>query len=95
MRKSIEVFNLLNIRPMQALQLSIAASMDKREASESFDFLVSLGVRLLISATIRSGSVEGPLSNAARDIFEGKVTTAAANAVACASPAINSGIVSV
>ncbi len=39
--------------------------------------MVSVSVRLLIAATVRSGSVETPLSTAARDVFEGKVTTAA------------------
>jgi hypothetical protein len=76
-RQAIEVFNLLSIRPMQALLLAIAANMEKREASTAFEFLVSLGVRLLIAATIRSGSVETPLSAAAKDIFDGKITTTA------------------
>jgi len=76
-RQAIEVFNLLSIRPMQALLLAIAAKMERREASTAFEFLVSLGVRLLIAATIRSGSVETPLSAAAKDIFDDKITTAA------------------
>ena len=62
---------------MRALLLAIAAQMDKREAAASFEFLVSLGVRLLIATTVRSGSVETPLSTAAKDIFERKITTAA------------------
>lgn len=74
-RSAIEVFNLLNIKPMQALLLAVAHRMDAREASESFSFLVSLGVRLLIATTIRSGSVETPLSLAARAVFDGEVTT--------------------
>jgi Protein of unknown function DUF262/Protein of unknown function (DUF1524) len=76
-RAAVKVFNLLNIKPMRALLLAIASHMDEKQASDSFQFLVSLGVRLLIAATIRSGSVETPLSTAAKDIFEGKATTSA------------------
>lgn len=76
-RSAIEVFNLFNIKPMRALLLAIASQMEKKDAAESYSFLVSLGVRLLIAATIRSGSVETPLSTAARDVFAGTITTAA------------------
>ncbi len=75
-RRAIEVFNLLNIKPLRALLLAIAAKMTPRETTEAYAFLVSLGVRLLIAATIRSGSVETPVSAAARDVFAGKLTTA-------------------
>jgi len=75
-RSAIEVFNLVNIKPMRALLLAIAAKMGTREAAEAFAFLLSLGVRLLIAATVRSGSVETPLSAAAKDIFDGKISTA-------------------
>lgn len=75
-RSAIEVFNLLDIKPMRALLLAIAAKMNPKETTGSFVYLVSLGVRLLFAATIRSGSVETPLSNAARDVYEGKITTA-------------------
>ena len=74
---SIEVFNLLNIKPLRRSCSRSPPGWTRREASASFEFLVSLGVRLLISATIRSGSVETPLSTAAKDIFEGAVTTVA------------------
>lgn len=76
-RSAIEVLNLLNIKPMRALLLAIAGSgMTPREVANSFAFLVSLGVRLMIAATIRSGSVEVPLSVASRDVFSGKITSA-------------------
>ena len=74
-RAAIEVFNLLNIRPMRALLLAISAKMDKSEAAKAFQHLISVGVRLLIAATIRSGSVETPLSIAAKDIFDVKIQT--------------------
>jgi uncharacterized protein DUF1524 len=74
-RSAIEVFNLFNIKPMRALLLAIAAKMDPQAAADSFAFLVSLGVRLIIATTIRSGSVEGPLSSAAKDVFAGSITS--------------------
>ena len=76
-RSAIEVFNLIDIKPLRALLLAIAGKFDPQETAKSFSFLVSLGVRLLIAATIRSGSVEVPLSTAAKDIFDGKITTSA------------------
>jgi Protein of unknown function DUF262/Protein of unknown function (DUF1524) len=76
-RKAIEVFNLVNIRPMRALLLAIAARMNAAEGAAAYSFLVSVSVRLLIATTVRSGSVETPLSSAARDIYEGSITTAA------------------
>jgi Protein of unknown function DUF262/Protein of unknown function (DUF1524) len=74
-RSSIEVFNLFNIRPMRALLLAIGTRMKAPAASESLAFLVSLGARLMIASTIRSGSVEAPLSLAARDVFAGKIAS--------------------
>ncbi len=68
-RRSIEVFNLLNIKPMRPLILAITSSMEPRQAAKCFEYLVSLGVRLLIATTTRSGSVEGPLADAAHSTF--------------------------
>ena len=50
--------------------------MDVKAATASFEFLVALGVRLLVSTTIRSGSVEAPLNVAARELFSGGIKTA-------------------
>jgi hypothetical protein len=76
-RRAIEVFNLLNIKPMRALLLAVAAKMKEKPAAESFAFLVALGVRLVIAATIRSGSVEVPLSTGAKEIWAGSIKTVA------------------
>jgi hypothetical protein len=72
-RSAIHLFNLFNIKPMRPLLLAIAARMEPKPASECFTFLVSLGVRLMIATTVRSGSVEVPLTNAARDVFTEQV----------------------
>lgn len=47
-----------------------------RPSAKTYDFLVALGVRLLIAATVRSGSVETPLSAAAKSVYDGAITTA-------------------
>jgi hypothetical protein len=75
-RKSITVLDLLTIRPMRALLLAIAAHLEPKETAEALSYLISVGVRLLIAATVRSGSVESTLSDAARDIHNGSITTA-------------------
>lgn len=75
-RRAIEVFNLLDIRPMRPLILAVAAKMEKREAAECFEFLLSLGVRLLIASSTRSGSVEIPLAEAAHLTFDGSIDNA-------------------
>ncbi|MHB8245505.1 MAG: DUF262 domain-containing protein [Acidimicrobiales bacterium] len=75
-RSAIELFNVFDIKPMRALLLAIADKFAPNETATSFNFLVALSVRLMIAATIRSGSVETPLSQAARDVFSGELTTA-------------------
>jgi hypothetical protein len=76
-RRAIRTLNLLDIKPMQPLVLAIAEKLPKREAAAALSFLVSLGVRLVIASTIRSASVERPLSEAAKGVFSGSLNTAA------------------
>ena len=42
-RKAIEVFNLLNIKPMRPLLLAIAAKFNQKEAALAFQFILYLG----------------------------------------------------
>ena len=74
-RKAIEVFNLLNIKPMRPLLLAVAVKFPQKQAAPAFNFLIALGVRLLIASTTRSGSVELPLAAAANDVFTDRCTT--------------------
>jgi soluble P-type ATPase len=62
---------------MRPVLLAVAAKFAQKETAQAFQFLISLGVRLLIASTTRSGSVEQPLSFAANEIFTGKITTPA------------------
>lgn len=75
-RRAIEVFNLINIRPFRPILLAVTAKMNPKETGESFQFLISLGVRLLIAGTTRSGSVEESLAESARRVFDGAIGTA-------------------
>ena len=77
-RKALEVLNLFDIRPMRALMLVIAHKFADREAQRAFRFCVSLGVRLMVASSTRTGSVEEGLAEAAHKVFSGKVATAAA-----------------
>jgi hypothetical protein len=77
-RSAIEVFNLIDIKPMRALILAVASRFEPNETALAFKFLVSLGVRLMIASTVRSGSVEVPLSTAAKAVFDKTIGTVAA-----------------
>lgn len=74
-RQADKVFNLFNIRPLRALILAVATKFGKKRAGEAFEFLVSLGVRLLLASSTRSGSVETPLAEAAQEVYAGEITT--------------------
>lgn len=67
-RRSIEVLNMFNIRPMRPLMLAIANKFDPNRAAEAFKYLVVLCVRLLIAGTTRSTSVELPLAATANKV---------------------------
>jgi hypothetical protein len=76
-RRAIEVFNIFKIGPMRSLILAIAAKMSPKETALAFQFLISLGVRLIIASSTRSSSVETPLATTAKGVFEGSINTAA------------------
>jgi hypothetical protein len=77
-RRSIEVLNLLNIKPMRPLLLALSSKFSEKETALAFQFMVSLGVRLIIASSTRSGSVETPLATAANDVFLGKIKSSQA-----------------
>ncbi|HEX4077492.1 MAG TPA: DUF262 domain-containing protein [Rhizomicrobium sp.] len=77
-RRAIEVLNLFDIKPMRPLMLAIGHRLADREAEKAFQFCVSLGVRLMITTSTRSGTIEEGLATGAHKIFAGEITTAAA-----------------
>ncbi len=77
-REAIRVLNFLNIRPLRPTVLAVAARMENGvDLAEALRFLLSLGVRLLIASSTRSGAVEIPLANAAHSIWQGNISSAA------------------
>lgn len=75
LRSSLEAFNLLNIKPLRPLALAVTNRFPPGELRTSFDFLVSLGVRLMVASSTRSGSVEQPLAEAARRVWDEELTS--------------------
>jgi len=76
LRRAIQTLNLFNIRPMRPLILAIAEKFSGSEAAEAYRYLITLGVRLLIASSTRSGSVEQPLAAAANEVFVGTLVDA-------------------
>ena len=72
-RKAIQVFDLLGIKPMRPTILAAAAKMSNSQVGDTFQFLISLGVRLLLASSTRSASVEIPLAEAAYEIFKDSI----------------------
>jgi hypothetical protein len=64
----MQVLNLLDVRPLRAVVLSVANRFSPPEAAEAFKFLSALGVRLLVASSTRSASVETPLAEAASKV---------------------------
>lgn len=77
-RRAITAHNVMDIKPMRALLLAVGSAMEPQVASTSLSFLLSLAVRLNIASSTRSGAVEEPLANVARDVYRGKVATLSA-----------------
>jgi hypothetical protein len=76
-RRSIEVLNLINIKPMRALLLAIAAKFDKNEVANAFQYIVALEVRLVVASGSHGGNVDTGIANAAHAVYLGKITTCA------------------
>jgi hypothetical protein len=77
MRYAIQTINEFDIRPFRPALVAIAAKFNEKEAAKAFQFFVSLGVRLLIAASTRSGSVEETMAKAAAAIYKGEIKTTA------------------
>lgn len=75
-RRSIEVLNLLNVKPARPLILAIAAKFNHKDSSEGLQFLISLVVRMLVTSSTTSGSVDSRMAGAANSVFDGKITNA-------------------
>ena len=74
-RRSIEVLNLFDVKPLRPLLLAVAVRLKGTEASQALQFMVSLSVRLLITASTRTGSVEETIACVAHELFSKRITT--------------------
>lgn len=74
-KRALNVLRMFDTKPFRPLLLAIGHRFDEKQATAAFQGLVSLGVRLIIASSTRSGSVEQPLANAARAVFAEETTT--------------------
>ena len=72
-RKAVEVLNLFDVKPLRPLVLAIAHRFSDKEVDRAMPFCVSLAVRLMITASTRTGSVETGIATAAHSIYNGHV----------------------
>ena len=74
----IQTINDFNIKPFRPTLVAIAAKFEPKEATKAFQFFVSLGVRMLIAASTRSGSVdEETMAKVAAAVFKRDIKTIA------------------
>lgn len=76
MRLAIQTVNFFDIHPFRPALLAVAAKFSPKEAILAFQMFISLGVRLIIASSTRSGSIEETLAAAANKIFTGHTSTA-------------------
>lgn len=77
MKLAIQTVNFFNIHPFRPVLLAIAAKFAPKETVEAYEAFISLGVRLIIASSTRSGSIEETLSDTANNVFTGKIKTVA------------------
>ncbi len=73
MRRNLGVLDQLNIHPMRPLLLAVAHKFDLVDLEKTYAFCVSLGVRLMIVRTTRTGAVEEGLASAANHVYLGRI----------------------
>ena len=69
-RRSIEVAEIFNIRPVRPLMLAIAEKFKPKEVAAAFQYLITVSVRLIIASSTRTGSVEEALAGAAHHVHD-------------------------
>lgn len=75
MRHALQTINDFDIKPFRHAILAVAAKFAPDEITKVFQMFVSLGVRLLIASSTRSGSIEDTMARAANKIFKGELKT--------------------
>jgi hypothetical protein len=75
MRHAIQTINDFDIKPFRHAILSVAAKFAPNEVMKVFQMFVSLGVRLLIASSTRSGNIEDTMARVAHKVFKGELKT--------------------
>jgi len=75
MRLAIQTVNFFDIHPFRPALLAVAAKFSPKEAIQAFQMFISLGVRLIIASSTRSGVIEETLALAANKVFMGQIST--------------------
>jgi hypothetical protein len=73
-RRALEVLNLFNIQSMRPLILATAQMMGGKDIDGAFQYYVSLCVRLMLTSSTRTGSIEEGLADAAHNVYNGQIT---------------------
>lgn len=76
MRLAIQTLNFFDIHPFRPVLLSVALKFAPKEALKAFEMFISLGVRLLVASSTRSGNIEESLALAANKVYTGDILTA-------------------
>ncbi|MGA2678332.1 MAG: DUF262 domain-containing HNH endonuclease family protein [Sedimentisphaerales bacterium] len=75
LKHAIQTINDFDIKPFRHAILSVAAKFEPKEITEVFQMFVSLGVRLLVASSTRSGNIEDNMARVAHKIFKGDIKT--------------------
>lgn len=75
-RFAIQTVNFFDIHPFRPVLLSVADKFSPKEAVQAFQMFISLGVRLIIASSTRSGVIEETLAAAANKVYLGQISTA-------------------
>jgi hypothetical protein len=76
MRHAIQTINEFDIKPFRHALLPVAAKFNPNETMAVFQMFVSLGVRLLIASSTRSGNIEDTMARTAHKVFKGELKRA-------------------
>ena len=72
-RRALIVLDQFGINPMRPVLLAIAKKFDAKNSEKAFSFCVSLGVRLMIASSTRTGTVEEGLAACGHSIYSGNI----------------------
>jgi hypothetical protein len=88
-RRALEAFNFLDLKPMRPLLFAVAERFSPQEALSTISFMLSLSVRLVIAAQTRTGSNESAFAAAALQVFCREITTTKALKAALAKVVVS------